>query len=77
MAIIPQYLEGNGGTKMKTFNSIEELNLTYNKNTNTYEFMENGMRMNVEFTFNLDVDSHIYAWEHQRMEHQRIGHQRI
>ena len=46
---------------MKTFNSIEELKPYYNKNTNTYEFMENGMRMNVEFKFNLDVNSHIYA----------------
>lgn len=46
---------------MKTFNSIEELKPYYNEDTNTYEFMENGMRMDVGFTFDLKVDSHIYA----------------
>ena len=50
-----------GENKMKTFNSIEELKPYYNKNTNTYEFVENGFRMDVEFKFNLDVNSHIYA----------------
>ena len=46
---------------MKTFNSIEELKPYYNEKTNTYEFIENGLEMNVEFTFNLDVCSHILA----------------
>lgn len=46
---------------MKTFNSIEELKHYYNKDTNTYEFVENGMRMDVEFTFNLVVNSNINA----------------
>ena len=47
---------------MKTFNSIEELKPYYNERTNTYEFVENGVRMDVEFRFNLVIDSHIYAW---------------
>lgn len=46
---------------MKTFNSIKELKPYYNKNTNTYEFVEDGTRMDVEFKFNLNVVSHIYA----------------
>ena len=46
---------------MRTFNSIEELKPYYNKNTNTYEFVENGVTMDVEFKFNLDVNSHILA----------------
>lgn len=46
---------------MKIFNSIEELKPYYNKRTNTYEFVENGLIMDVEFKFNLDVDSHINA----------------
>ena len=46
---------------MKTFKSIKELKPYYNERTNTYEFVENGMRMDVEFLFNLDVDSHINA----------------
>ena len=46
---------------MKTFNSIKELKPYYNKNTNTYEFIEDGIRMDVEFKFNLNVISHIYA----------------
>ena len=46
---------------MKTFNNIEEIKKYYNENTNTYEFVENGMIMNVEFTFDLDVNSHINA----------------
>ena len=46
---------------MKTFNSIEELIPYYNKKTNTYEFVENGMLIDIEFTFDLDVHSHIYA----------------
>jgi hypothetical protein len=48
---------------MKTFNSIEEMKKYYNKNTNTYDFIENGVRLDVEFTFKLSVDSHIYAYD--------------
>ena len=46
---------------MKTFHSIEELKPYYNDKTNTYEFGENGVKIDVEFTFNLDVDSNIKA----------------
>ncbi len=46
---------------MTTFNSIEELNPYYNVNTNTYEFVENGERMDVDFKFNLYVSGHILA----------------
>ena len=46
---------------MKTFNSIEELKPYYNANTNTYEFVENGIKMDVEFTFDLNIKSHIVA----------------
>ena len=46
---------------MKTFHSIEELKPYYNDKTGTYEFGENGVKIDVEFTFNLDVDSNIIA----------------
>ena len=46
---------------MKTFNSIEELKPYYNEKTNTYEFVENGMKMDVDFKFNLYVSGHILA----------------
>jgi len=47
---------------MKTFNSLEEMKPYYNKNTNTYDFYENGLKIDVEFKFNLNVESHITAW---------------
>ena len=43
---------------MKTFNSLEEMKPYYNEDTNTYEFDDN-----VEFWFDLDVKSHIIAWD--------------
>ena len=46
---------------MKTFNSIKELKPYYNEKTNTYEFVENGITMDVGFTFDLDLNSHILA----------------
>ena len=46
---------------MKTINSIEEMQPYYNENTNTYVFVENGSIMDVEFAFNLNVESHIDA----------------
>ena len=46
---------------MKTFNSLKEMKPYYNKNTNTYEFVENGLIMDVEFKFILIVESHITA----------------
>ena len=48
---------------MKTFHSIEEMQPYYNENTNTYEFVENGSIMDVEFAFNLNVESHINAMD--------------
>jgi hypothetical protein len=50
-----------GEMEMKTFHSIEELKPHYNDKTNTYEFVENGVKIDVKFTFNLDVDSNIIA----------------
>jgi hypothetical protein len=46
---------------MKTFNSIEEIKKYYNADTNTYDFIEDGNRLDVEFEFDLNVDSHILA----------------
>lgn len=46
---------------MKTFNNLEEMKPFYNKNTNTYEFVENDERLDVEFTFDLDVLASIIA----------------
>ena len=46
---------------MKTFKSLEEIQPYYNENTNTYEFIENGMRLDVKFEFDLMTDSNIFA----------------
>lgn len=46
---------------MKTFNSLEEMQPYYNKNTNTYEFIENQKIIDVEFNFDLNIDSNITA----------------
>ena len=48
---------------MKTIiiNNIEEMQKYYNKNTNTYEFIEDSLFLNVEFTSNIDVMSNINA----------------
>ena len=54
-------MKNNGGNEMKTFNSIEELKPYYNEKTNTYEFVENGTTIDVEFTFDLNIDSNILA----------------
>lgn len=53
---------------MKTFNNLKEMKPYYNSETNTYEFLENGESIDVEFTFNVDIKSHIkagdiYAWD--------------
>ena len=48
---------------MKTFKNLEELKPYYNEKTNTYKFVENGIRMNVEFTFDLNIKSHILAFD--------------
>ena len=46
---------------MIKFNSIEEIKKYYNKNTNTYEFIENDILLDVEFTFDLEIDENIKA----------------
>ena len=46
---------------MITFNSIEEVKPYYNEKTNTYEFKEDGLLLDVDFNFHLTIDSHIFA----------------
>ena len=46
---------------MRRFNSIEEIKKYYNKNTNTYEFIEDGILLGVEFTFDLKINGNINA----------------
>ncbi len=46
---------------MIKFNSIEEIKKYYNKNTNTYEFIEDGILLDVEFAFDLEINGNIKA----------------
>ena len=46
---------------MIKFNSIEEIKKYYNKNTKTYEFIEDGILLDVEFTFDLEINGNINA----------------
>ncbi len=46
---------------MKKFNSVEEIEKYYNKNTNTYEFVKYDIRLDVEFAFDLKINGHIKA----------------
>jgi len=46
---------------MKTLNNLKETEKYYNKNTNTYEFIENGELLDIQLTFNFTVCSHINA----------------
>lgn len=46
---------------MKTFKNIGEMKPYYNKETNSYEFYENGELLDIEIKFNLDIMSHIVA----------------
>ena len=47
----------------KIFNSLEEIQKYYNKESNTYIFKEYDMYINlVIFNFDLNVKSNIYAW---------------
>ena len=48
-------------SEMIKFNSIEEIKKYYNKNTNTFEFIENGILLDVEFAFNLKIGVNIKA----------------
>ena len=47
--------------KMKVFNSLKELKPYYNKQTNTYDFTENGEPFGVDFTFSLVIKANINA----------------
>ena len=46
---------------MIKFNSIKEIKKYYNKNTNTYEFIEDGILLDVEFAFDLEINGNIKA----------------
>ncbi len=46
---------------MIKFNSVEEIEKYYNKNTNTYEFVEDDIRLDVEFAFDLKINGNINA----------------
>lgn len=46
---------------MLTINSLEEMKPYYNENANTYEFIENGIPIDVHFTFSIDIKSNIKA----------------
>ena len=47
---------------VKEFNSLEEIQKYYDKNTNTYVFKENGIYINlVKFNFNLRISANIDA----------------
>ena len=46
---------------MKTFKSEQEIESYYNKNTNIYDFVENGNRIDVKFEFALNCSRDIKA----------------
>ena len=46
---------------MKTFNSLEEMRPYYNANTGTYDFFENGERIDICINFFLDIEEDIIA----------------
>ena len=46
---------------MIKFNSLEDIKKYYNKNTKTYEFIEDGIRLDVEFAFDLEINGNINA----------------
>ena len=46
---------------MKEFNSLEEIQKYYNKETNTYNFIEDGELISIKLNFNLCVKSDINA----------------
>ena len=48
---------------MKEFNSLEEIQKYYNKETNTYNFIEDGELISIKLNFNLCVKSDINAWD--------------
>jgi hypothetical protein len=46
---------------MKQFNNIEEMEKYLNKETGTYEFIENGEVLDIEINFDLATDKYIFA----------------
>ena len=54
---------------MKEFNNLEEMEKYLNEETNTYEFIEDGKRLNIQINFNLDINAYginardINAWD--------------
>lgn len=46
---------------MLKINNLEEMKPYYNENTNTYEFIENGVPIDVHFTFSIDIKPNIKA----------------
>ena len=46
---------------MLTINSLEEMKPYYNKNKNTYEFIENYKKIDICFTFSIDIKADINA----------------
>jgi hypothetical protein len=47
--------------EMKQFNNLEEMKPYLNEETETYEFSENGERLDIEITFDLSIDGDIIA----------------
>lgn len=56
-----RYCKIEDTTKMKQFNSIEEMEKYLNKETKTYEFIENGELLDIEITFDLTINKSILA----------------
>ena len=46
---------------MLIFNSLEEMKPYYNENTDTYEFIENGKSIDVQFDFSINIEANIKA----------------
>ncbi len=46
---------------MKVFNNLEEMKPYYNKETNTYEFIENNILIDIKIDFDLNIECNIKA----------------
>ena len=46
---------------MLIFNSLEEMKPYYNENTDTYEFIEKGKSIDVQFDFSINIEANIKA----------------
>ena len=42
---------------MKEFNNLEEMEKYFNKETNTYNFIEDGIRLDIKINFNIDINA--------------------